>query len=230
MKLRKARLLRLLANLPALVLGFLVVLSYGPCRPSVYDAEKQLEWTLYQGSIAASRVVVEPTPSSRFAFDLASGMGHFNLYRYRYALWWPFLIASVPALLLVSRKIMQERKGRRRARWLLPISVAVGYASQFALYKLFWLGPRFIPNVLEPVSIPILDPPGGSPPFQALGMASWYAWIQYAIPVFAITVGIITYHFLMVQGRPDGDTRCRKCHYLLRGITEPRCPECGERI
>ena len=24
--------------------------------------------------------------------------------------------------------------------------------------------------------------------------------------------------------------RCRKCGYILRGITEPRCPECGEGI
>ncbi len=27
-----------------------------------------------------------------------------------------------------------------------------------------------------------------------------------------------------------GQTRCRKCSYILRGISEPRCPECGERI
>lgn len=28
----------------------------------------------------------------------------------------------------------------------------------------------------------------------------------------------------------DTETRCRKCDYILRGISEPRCPECGERI
>ena len=28
----------------------------------------------------------------------------------------------------------------------------------------------------------------------------------------------------------DGEPRCRKCHHILRGLTEPRCPECGERI
>ena len=28
----------------------------------------------------------------------------------------------------------------------------------------------------------------------------------------------------------NGETRCRKCRYILKGITEPRCPECGERI
>jgi hypothetical protein len=26
------------------------------------------------------------------------------------------------------------------------------------------------------------------------------------------------------------DTLCRKCGYILRGISEPRWPECGERI
>lgn len=29
---------------------------------------------------------------------------------------------------------------------------------------------------------------------------------------------------------PAHETRCRKCGYILRGISEPRCPECGERI
>ncbi len=28
----------------------------------------------------------------------------------------------------------------------------------------------------------------------------------------------------------DHETHCRRCGYILRGITEPRCPECGERI
>jgi hypothetical protein len=28
----------------------------------------------------------------------------------------------------------------------------------------------------------------------------------------------------------DGELHCRKCGYILRGISEPRCPECGEPI
>jgi rubrerythrin len=24
--------------------------------------------------------------------------------------------------------------------------------------------------------------------------------------------------------------RCLKCGYILKGLSEPRCPECGERI
>ncbi|MCC6908296.1 MAG: hypothetical protein IT430_10180 [Phycisphaerales bacterium] len=27
-----------------------------------------------------------------------------------------------------------------------------------------------------------------------------------------------------------GETRCRKCNHVLRGLKEPRCPECGEAI
>jgi MFS family permease len=28
----------------------------------------------------------------------------------------------------------------------------------------------------------------------------------------------------------DGLTRCGTCGYILRGLAEPRCPECGRRI
>jgi len=28
----------------------------------------------------------------------------------------------------------------------------------------------------------------------------------------------------------DNEIHCRKCGYILRGISEPRCSECGERI
>jgi uncharacterized paraquat-inducible protein A len=28
----------------------------------------------------------------------------------------------------------------------------------------------------------------------------------------------------------DGHLHCLKCGYILKGLSEPRCPECGERI
>jgi hypothetical protein len=28
----------------------------------------------------------------------------------------------------------------------------------------------------------------------------------------------------------DGYLHCLKCDYILKGLSEPRCPECGERI
>ena len=47
-----------------------------------------------------------------------------------------------------------------------------------------------------------------------------------AVP--GMVVGIVLYAHLRVPG--GGQTRCRKCGYILRGLTEPRCPECGEHI
>jgi hypothetical protein len=29
---------------------------------------------------------------------------------------------------------------------------------------------------------------------------------------------------------PDGHTRCGNCGHILKGLTEPRCPECGQVI
>ena len=40
------------------------------------------------------------------------------------------------------------------------------------------------------------------------------------------------YAFHRVSRRPtfDGETRCRNCGYVLRGLVRPMCPECGEAI
>lgn len=56
--------------------------------------------------------------------------------------------------------------------------------------------------------------------------------IVAALPtvVIAFTAfGVLTW-FLRPRQLIDPETRCRRCGYILRGITEPRCPECGERI
>jgi hypothetical protein len=43
------------------------------------------------------------------------------------------------------------------------------------------------------------------------------------------TVGAL--YFLGAESFPqDRHTYCGHCGYILKGITEPRCPECGERI
>jgi hypothetical protein len=28
----------------------------------------------------------------------------------------------------------------------------------------------------------------------------------------------------------EGHSRCRKCRHILKGLSQPRCPECGEPI
>jgi hypothetical protein len=57
------------------------------------------------------------------------------------------------------------------------------------------------------------------------------------LPVFALAALSLLFYGFLTALLPsansellDSETRCRKCGYLLRGITEPRCPECGERI
>jgi len=64
-------------------------------------------------------------------------------------------------------------------------------------------------------------------------------WFLVAVRVVfglvPVIVGITVYGLLIRYYHPnrqflDGETRCRKCGYILRGISEPRCPECGERI
>ena len=65
---------------------------------------------------------------------------------------------------------------------------------------------------------------------DVLGTRGWTSLIvtlgiDVALPAL---VAVITYALLSL--RVDPETRCRKCHYILRGITEPRCPECGEAI
>jgi hypothetical protein len=55
--------------------------------------------------------------------------------------------------------------------------------------------------------------------------------IAYALPIgllVLVVFGLLTRYW----GRRllDPETRCRKCGYILRGISEPRCSECGEVI
>jgi hypothetical protein len=49
---------------------------------------------------------------------------------------------------------------------------------------------------------------------------------------FCSVPALLLYRRLSRRNHPlvDPETRCRKCGYIFRGLTEPRCPECGERI
>lgn len=47
----------------------------------------------------------------------------------------------------------------------------------------------------------------------------------------SVLVGMLAFNWLHTRGvQDDGHLHCLKCGYILKGITEPRCPECGERI
>lgn len=52
--------------------------------------------------------------------------------------------------------------------------------------------------------------------------------------IIPLVLTLLFYGYLTRRYGPRADsdrqTRCRQCGYILRGISEPRCPECGERI
>jgi hypothetical protein len=57
------------------------------------------------------------------------------------------------------------------------------------------------------------------------------AWLACACALSAgatlIVLSLLGRHFAVAI---DGFTRCGACGHILRGITEPRCPECGRRL
>ena len=55
--------------------------------------------------------------------------------------------------------------------------------------------------------------------------------VQIPLHIVQIVIPILVFGLLSLWLVPfDRETRCRKCGYILRGIPEPRCSECGERI
>ena len=55
--------------------------------------------------------------------------------------------------------------------------------------------------------------------------------IVFGVPVAIITLAAYALATRLFGAKPhDGETRCRKCDYILRGLTKPICPECGEPI
>ena len=103
--------------------------------------------------------------------------------------------------------------------WRAVIAVVVG----FVVERVF-------------VAVPLVGfvPPPGATPTQRFMLA-----IRVSGPfgliatLLAMTVPLVVYCYLTRRHErrvAESETRCRKCYYILRGLTEPRCPECGERI
>lgn len=61
--------------------------------------------------------------------------------------------------------------------------------------------------------------------------AAWSHLPWLAPKLLGLTAACAVYHFLTARPlAPGPETRCRRCDYILRGLREPRCPECGERL
>ena len=76
-----------------------------------------------------------------------------------------------------------------------------------------------------------------------LAVLSWIwlvyrAYLDWRVPsAYMVLSGMITVCACLgwvlvtrTTERRDGETRCRTCGYILRGLSEPRCPECGTPI
>lgn len=69
-------------------------------------------------------------------------------------------------------------------------------------------------------------------------VAAAWAWTWYSVPGALVALPMTAtaaacfgwWMVLQTSRRGDNETRCRACGHILRGLTEPRCPECGERI
>lgn len=58
-------------------------------------------------------------------------------------------------------------------------------------------------------------------------------WVSAVLSVFLLSPAVaVVVHGRLIRryGLEPRETCCRRCGYILRGISEPRCPECGERI
>ena len=63
--------------------------------------------------------------------------------------------------------------------------------------------------------------------------APYHRYLVTGFLVSLITLpGLIATVLVYATGKPfgDGETRCRKCGYILYKLDVPRCPECLERI
>lgn len=67
----------------------------------------------------------------------------------------------------------------------------------------------------------------------SLGVETALVYDALQVPLgYALTFAACFGWLLVWLGerKRESETRCRRCGYVLRGISEPRCPECGERI
>jgi hypothetical protein len=115
---------------------------------------------------------------------------------------------------------------RARLHWFwraaLAIVVACGYAGVSVTATV---------SVHEAVAEAVTEALGGqrvSPSWQ-FGAGISLAWFLPVLLIAFAVYGLLTWRF-GPRGPIDDETRCRECGYILRGISEPRCPECGERI
>jgi len=110
--------------------------------------------------------------------------------------------------------------------WIWRAAIAIVVGCGYAALSVTVLG---APHEMVTESIRrLLGGPAG-PRSLELGVGVSVGYFLPALLIAFVVYGLLTRR---LGSRPlmDGETRCRECGYILRGISEPRCPECGERI
>jgi len=98
-------------------------------------------------------------------------------------------------------------------RMLIAVVIGIGLCMLLSYASIF---PSFHSNIIGPI-------------YKFYGIYLGLAIIFFPILVVSVSIyGVLTKKY--GPKTYDPETRCRKCGYILRGITEPRCPECGEKI
>lgn len=105
----------------------------------------------------------------------------------------------------------------RQHRWAGYLAYLVQFAFAFVFFAV--LGPNVIGVFVETIVRYTSDRIG-------MGLAG----AALASPF--LFIGLAAYDRLVPRfGRSVGEhLHCLKCGYILKGLSEPRCPECGERI
>ncbi len=93
----------------------------------------------------------------------------------------------------------------------IRITIALGVLALMAWLQGWWNGAR----------------PGGP---QFGGQISHIEYPRAMATVLSICACVGWILVTAIDAWSIGELRCRKCRYVLRGLSEPRCPECGERI
>lgn len=116
-----------------------------------------------------------------------------------------------------------------RRHWCWPATLAVlcGLVVSGVYWAVLFAWQHPFLNVAEAISR-FLGGTGGEHGWQTAVSYSLVITLPGLLVTVLVTTFMVRRRVMRQQG--DGETRCRKCDYILRGLTDPRCPECGERI
>jgi len=113
------------------------------------------------------------------------------------------------------------------------LSILLGSAL-IALHSDLWIRYKAVGRVMMPAHEFVMGVLGGDPEKGGQFVQwQWHVAIILTSGFLDAVFVLVAYGIFMGFRRKrilDNETRCRECQYILKGISEPRCSECGECI